>query len=60
VQALIVDLQKRLRISMPKGQLILNIGDGGLFQNAEVRMCGIVEQKAVDKAPEPRASLTDR
>jgi len=58
VQRLVLELQRRLDIRMPKGQITLNIGGDGLFQNADIRVCGITEAKAVDKPGDSCAHLT--
>jgi|GEM_PF-3451677 len=48
VQRLVKDLQAKLGYTFRKGQITLNVSEG-LFQNAEIRICGLT-----DVAPQPR------
>jgi len=48
MQKLVKDLQAKLGVPFRKGQITLNVAEG-VFQNAEIRICGLT-----DVAPQPR------
>lgn len=49
IQRLVDQLQRELKVHVPKGSITLNMADG-VFQNAEARICGLAPQKAIDKS----------
>lgn len=53
IQELITELQRKLGVNVETGQLTLNMA-GGVFQNAEARICGLKPEKLDRRAADTR------
>lgn len=58
VQRLVKDLQAKLGYTFRKGQITLNVSDG-LFQNAEIRICGLTDVAAPPRIVDNRVRTVD-